>query len=360
MFILGVVLLSTIAGALLGRPSTPTHTPPDQPHLDLKLQILEWLNEERAKAGSSPLKLGGNAAVQIHAENSLASCTWFLWSEDGLKAYHRYSLAGGYQVSFPEGFYISHSPDHCQEPANAYVTLSEPLFPKITPWLEQRVHGHPNGGTWLDPYFETVSIGLAWDTYTLRAFIELEPDYTEFEELPTIRDGVLSVHGRTKRGISFQDPEGIAIALVYDPPPGPLTEWQLLLAECYSHGRPVAFIVRESPSGIARFPTDRTTWTPCKNPYDLEPDEQVDKSPPLATVTVLQITASEWDVAGDWFAVTADISDVLAKHGEGIYTLWLATEDVNDFPVGLARYSIFHGIPRPTTYSRPAAAPPHP
>ena len=325
-----------------------------EPNLDVKLQMLEWINDERAKAGAPLLRLGSNAAAQIHAENMLAACMWSFWGADGTKDYTRYSLAGGYQYSFPDGFYMSRRPDRCGKSTDGYVTLSEPLFPKIKPGLEDLVHTRTYGGLWLDPYFQTISMGLAWDTYTLRAFLQLEPDFVDFKQLPTIHDGILEVQGHATRGVEFKHPEDLEIGLIYDPPPRHLTEGQLQLAKCYSRGRPAASILPRLAAGVAHPATDTAPWTPCKSPHDLKPNERVEPAPPLEPVTVHQVTASRWDVEGDRFAITADISAVLAEHGPGIYTLEMVTGS-DDLPIGLVQYSIFHEVTPPTTYSRPVS-----
>ena len=57
----------------------------------------------------------------------------------------------------------------------------------------------------------------------------------------------------------------------------------------------------------------------------------------------------EWRTSADAFAVRADISDLLARHGDGVYsiTVW-GVIDGED--VVISEYSIFHGVTPPDTY----------
>ena len=53
------------------------------------------------------------------------------------------------------------------------------------------------------------------------------------------------------------------------------------------------------------------------------------------------VTALEWDVDGDSFSITADLSDVLALRGAGVYTVVLWAE-LGGEPEVVSEYSIFH------------------
>ena len=62
------------------------------------------------------------------------------------------------------------------------------------------------------------------------------------------------------------------------------------------------------------------------------------------------ITASKWDVSANSFDVKADISDLLDKHGKGVYTvvLWANLGSERDV---VSQYSIWVGIDPPDTYT---------
>ena len=75
----------------------------------------------------------------------------------------------------------------------------------------------------------------------------------------------------------------------------------------------------------------------------------------MATVpiTVPWVTASKWTARGQTFAVTSDISKVLSRHGNGIYSLMVWGKLGGEDAV-ISQYSIFHGITPPDTYTRDA------
>ena len=72
------------------------------------------------------------------------------------------------------------------------------------------------------------------------------------------------------------------------------------------------------------------------------------------TIIVPWITALQWTAVGESFSVEADIGDVLAEHGAGVYsiTLW---GDIDGERAVISEYSIFHGITPPGTYARTPA-----
>ena len=58
----------------------------------------------------------------------------------------------------------------------------------------------------------------------------------------------------------------------------------------------------------------------------------------------------EWDVAADRFLVKADLKDVVAHHGNGVYTILVWSEPGGE-DVVISEYSIFYGIEPPETYT---------
>ena len=66
-------------------------------------------------------------------------------------------------------------------------------------------------------------------------------------------------------------------------------------------------------------------------------------------LTVPWITAEEWTASGQAFSLKADISEVVAEHGAGVYTVLVWGNIDGDF-VLISRYSIFHEAEPPEGY----------
>ena len=179
---------------------TPTPVPPpNQCHLPEKELMLQLINQERMSAGLEPVELGANVAAQLHAESSLANCTSSHWGPDGLKPYMRYSLAGGYQSNGENG----HGSDYCITPRDNYRALG-PIEREIKEAVDGWMRSPGHRDNLLDGWHRKVNIGLAWDRYNFVAYQHFEGDFVEYETLPSMENGVLSVRGRTKNGIEFR------------------------------------------------------------------------------------------------------------------------------------------------------------
>ena len=62
----------------------------------------------------------------------------------------------------------------------------------------------------------------------------------EFDLLPTIKDGVLALAGKTRNGARFENERDLMVQVFYDPPPHPLTKGQVSRTYCYDSGLAVA------------------------------------------------------------------------------------------------------------------------
>ena len=106
---------------------------------------------------------------------------------------------------------------------------------------------------------------------------------------------------------------------------------------------------------------------PCPDPYDVSPNARAARSHNEAhsiwlaayreslarqprTITVPWITAQTWADNGKEFSVKADLSDVLAKHGDGVYSL-VIWGGINGEDAVISEFSIFHGVTPPDTYN---------
>ncbi len=333
--------------------STPDGIRPAEQHRALKTFMLELTNVERAAAGLQPLVLGENAAAQLHAEAALAGCFLSHWGLDGLKPYMRYSLAGGYQSN---GENVAGS-DYCVRAGDGYRALGgieQEIRETIEGWMDSA--GHRDNI--LYPWHRKVNVGLAWDSYNLVAVQHFEGDYVAYKSLPAIENGLLTLSGTVKNGAGFGEDKDLLVRVSYDPPPHALTGGQVARTYCYDHGRPVAAL-RPPLTGGWYYTEDEytTTSAPCPNPYDAPADAPDARSPEEANalwqeaydasqvraerlVTVPWITASEWTAEDERFVVRADLSDLLAEHGTGIYslTVWGVIGGEN---VVISQYSMF-------------------
>ena len=189
-----------------------------------------------------------------------------------------------------------------------------------------------------------------------------------YEALPTIEDGILSLEGTIENGVSFRRKRDLGVQVYFDPPPHPLTRDQLSRTYCYGSGLRVA-VLREPLTGGSFCTTTHSTYnySPCPDPYDVpatapgprsarEADRFWEEAYSASKLTLSRpirvpwITAREWRVSGDSFAVKADLSRVIERHGEGIYTLLVWAKPGGEEMV-ISQYSMFYAVSPPDTYS---------
>ncbi len=331
----------------------PEGARPAERHRELKRFMLGLINAERAAAGARPVALGGNAAAQLHAEEALAGCFSSHWGRDGLKPTMRYSLAGGYQAN---GENLS-GLDYCITAADGYRAIASPEE-EAREAMEGLMGSEGHRENILNPRHRAVSLGLAWDEWNFIAVQHFEGDYVAYGRAPAITGGLLGLAGETRNGAAFAEDDDLSVQVYYDPPPRPLTRGQLARTYCYDSGRIVAAL-RAPPGPFARYTSDELTAThaPCPDPYAVPADAPAPQSHDEAhaawqaaydasqtreerSVHARWITAEEWVADGQRFAVTADLAELLAEHGAGVYSLavWGAIEGE---PAVISEYAIF-------------------
>lgn len=345
-------------------PTPETAVSSDQRHLEEKTYMLELINAERAKAGLNPVVLGDNIAAQLHAEAALENCFDSHWGVDGLKPYMRYSLAGGYQRNGENAT----GRNYCATDADGYYAISSvksEILESMNLWM--RSSGHRR--SILNRWYTKVNIGLAWDTYNFWAYQHFEGDFVEYDQLPIIENGILILSGRTKNSARFAGDRDLSVQIYYDPPIHPLTRGQVARTYCYDSGLEIASL-REPLTGNAYWPTNESTtsYWPCVDPYDVPENSPAPRSDreahrlweeaydasqaiPERTITVPWITALEWNARGESFSVRADLSNLLAEHGDGVYTV-VVWDEIGFEDVIISEYSIFYGITPPDTYAQ--------
>ena len=366
-----MVATPTPRPTLMPEPELVTPTPQPSPALrDLaeKRYMLQLINQERGKAGVPPVVLGNNPAAQIHAEASLAGCASGHWSLDGLKPWMRYSLAGGYH-------YMKEN-----VAGNSYCVTAEDGFRRLTDHEEyvRRLMagwvGSPgHRATMVDPHVTKVSIGLAWDTYDAFGVQVFETDYVEYEQSPTLEDGVLRLAGRVSNGAILRSDRDLGVRVYYDPPPRSLTRGQIARTYSVTLGVWAASLRYPAPPGMF-WPNDESSRTLprgiCLSPYDVPESAQPPSSyqeskrfykqaradcqallaRPGPTIQAPLVTARVWHTDHDRFRVEADLQDILARHGPGVYTVLVGADALDGERVFVSWHSVFHEVPRPTGY----------
>ena len=325
--------------------------------------MLELINEARENAGVMPVALGDNPAAQIHADNSLANCISSHWSMDGLDPDMRYSLAGGYQVALEN---VSGS-DYCRSGSQGYApiaSLSNKVRAAMESWMQSRGHRE----TILRPRHRKVNIGLSWDAYNFKAVQQFEGDYVDYTVIPNITNGDLMLDGRTKNGANLEHGDHFRVIILYWQPQR-LTQGQIARAYGSCNGRKVAHLSYKSSGTV------KTTWKACLSPYDISPTlpapssaqeahelwetaKQMYEAPQeTVEITSRKIRMSRYQVDGNRFSIMADLSEVLAAHGPGVYTMVLF--GVLDGQVTIiSEHALFHGISQPVGYSGTSAVAP--
>ena len=315
--------------------------------------MLELINNERTKAGVVPVLLGESPAAQLHADDMLQNCFSGHWGSDGLKPYMRYSLAGGYKS---EGENVV-GLDYCIKTSDWYLPIQS-IKKKLREVMDELMDSSGHRRNILRSSHRKVNIGLAWDDYNFKAVQQFEGDHIDFDSLPMIEGGVLSMTGMVKNGASIEDEQDLGIQIFYDPLPVHLTRGQISRTYCYSHGRQIAAL-RPSLSGNWYYSDDEyeRLYRPCREPFEIPSDAPGPRSADEAhrfwleaygdsiareTVSIMVpwVTASEWEVSGSAFLVTADIGRLMDENGDGVYSLvvW-ARLDGEDIIV--SEYSIF-------------------
>lgn len=335
--------------------------PPQLRNPEIKTLMLRRINHHRAAAAVAPLQMGHNPAPQIHADASLTTCASSHWSADGLKPFHRYSLAGGHHKNAENWSSIgacSTGPALGQHPE----TLAQRA-------VEALMQSPSHRANIVNPQYTHVSLGIAWNTRTFKAAQHFEEVNAHLPEPPAISSkGELKLSGQTAH-LKLADRRKLSLLITYDPPPKPLTPRQLAATYCYQQGPPVARI-RPPPTPGYEYSSD--TWrhsqtrANCPDPA-LEPTtHHTPLNPTLEAglfhrarrlsalktnleLTVPYVTAHRWLANHASFRIEADISAITDAKGPGIYTLNLTYASPQG-PVTLVQHSIFHRIPAPPGY----------
>ena len=358
-----------VTGGNFVDPSDTTTEPPRFRNVAEKRHMLELINEARSRAGVPPVVMGTNNVAQIQADQLMEDCVMSHWGTDGLKPYMRYSLAGGYQAN---GENVS-SHNECGLADTLLSWNADPMemvTDTVEGWLDSLGHRE----TMLDPYYQRVNIGLAWDRNTFKAIQHFEGDYVELDSLPVIDDGTLEVSGRLSASHDFTGQIPLMALIVYDPAPRRLSAGQLARTYCYGHGESIGVFI--PPSRLLRdeYEFTQTYEEPeCIDPYDVgksaaEPESQEEsyrmfeeskersESVRETELTLSFRRAEEMTARRREFYIRADMSEMLDERGPGVYTVVLIAEleekSMGEPDTVISEYSIFHGVKAPEGYGR--------
>ena len=356
-----------VTGGNFVDPSDKTTEPPRLRNAPEKQVMLQLINVARAEAGTPPVSMGMNNVAQIQADQVLEDCVSSHWGTDGLKPYHRYSLAGGYQVNgenfsgYGECGLVDTLLFWNDEPAEMIALAMEGLLDSP---------GHRE--TMLSPEFRKVNIGLAWSRNVFKVVQHFEGDYVELASLPAINDGRLELEGALSRGNEFTGQFPLLALVVYDPPPQQLGAGQLARTYCYGYGQVIGWFI--PPSLLLRDQSEFTQTfeeAECTDPYDVGPaapgpESQADsirlfedsreraKQVHETELTMTVRKAEDVTIAGRRFSLTADVMDMISEWGPGIYTVMLMAElegpPTEDPYVPVLEHSIFHEVQAPAGY----------
>ena len=306
--------------------------PAPEPASRLHALALELINAERMRGGLTPLHYGSNVAAQAHAEAMLDGCFVSHWGLDGLKPYMRYSIAGGYSANMENvaGF--------CSANADPEASVSDAM---------QRAMSDPiYMGNMLDPFYETVSIGVASDNGGVMVVHHFERMSVDVTGKPTISADILSLELYTD--VSFED---YSVSLYYDPPPRRLSVGQASYTYCYDYGVPVLNVARV-PGGTILHTSDKCI-DPYKQPSQLQVPAghaQAEKWRMTARIAgvaspyeVPVVGATEWSASDGSFRLSTNVSPALHEFGPGAYTVIVyGMEGGKTVPI--LTHTIFHNI----------------
>lgn len=304
---------------------------------DLRLFMLDLINQDRTENGLTPVDLGSNTAAQVHAEELFKNGFLGHWGLDGMKPYMRYTLAGGegYEAENVSG---SNRP---RIPGARYVTTQARDSLRAAQQGLMASPGHRRNI--LNSSHDEVNLGIACDDVDCAVVQQFESNYIQFDRVPEIESGQLWFSGRTVKGFTYKSAQ-----IWYDALPMPLQAAQIRTTFCYDSGTPIVFVRPPAPLGVLyREDSVEFSWPNCRDPGNIDPPSQAARTTTFLPDLIGRVPwedASAYHREGNFFEVRVDIAEYLAQYGEGVYTVILWGErDESSNP--LTNYSIFVPVP---------------
>ena len=317
---------------------------------EAKQLMLELINQARLTHGLKTVKMGTNSAAQFHAEDMRTNCFSSHWGSNGLKPFMRYTLLGGQQNASEN----INGTSYCPPDSHRYRT--DPVEVEVRSAFLGLMDSPGHRANILRPYHRSVNIGIAFKHPNYWIVQLFEGDYISYDVPPSIDDGILSFSA-TLRGGADATAESLGVQIYYDPPPHELSRGQLHRTYGGCNGKIIAAF-RMPLSGHRYYTEDQFTRSDpvCVDPYAVSPDSApassyehagllhskavLDSFGQTAPYVVPWITAKLWRVSSNQVSVSADVSDLIDGHGNGVYSIliWAVVEE-NDVPI--SEYAIF-------------------
>ena len=256
---------------------------------------------------------------------------------------------------------------YCFRPSDGYAQVRD-IRTRLTDDMQSLMRSSDHRSIVLDHAHRRVNVGIAWDEYNLQVVQLFEGDYVSYVRPPVFSDGVLALSAAVHNGVVLSDDRGIDVAVYHDPPPRALSHGQLSGTYCVDLGRLVALLRPPPPLGRP-YEEDRfeVRYRECPDPYDAPDSAPAPVSGDEAirawemaraaadarsdsTFVGPRITADEWITSYQGFSIRADMRQVLATHGPGVYTVSV-TGALEDGRATIMSYSIFHQAEPPAAYS---------
>ena len=313
---------------------------------DLRQRTLAWVNRVRKLQNNSPVRLGDNQAAQNHSTEMIQQRYLSLWNMAGHSAEMQYTLGGG--EGYSEGT-IAY---------NGFFVNTECVSAGPAVLLFQALALLKNKSNLNQPEHTTVNVEISYDCRALAVVLLFEGEYVAYQKPLTIQEGQLAMEGRLLNGaklpwLGLGAVEGIRID--YLPLPRPSTRGQLFRAGAGCPGIPVAGILIRLPLVFSTKELEKgSEWerANCLYPYDVDPQSE----PPLTEYEAGQLALANlesdyvlhsvpvivpdiWKIKKDKFTIQADVTQVLANHGPGVYMINLRGE-VDGASVVISQYAI--------------------
>ncbi len=195
----------------------------------------------------------------------------------------------------------------------------------------------------LDPANANMEFGIARQDANIWLVVALSSDYADFESPPHIKSSEIAMKGRLKNGAkvvndreSRTTSDGLRVEIYYDSLPSRLSPGQLARTSCVDLGlmrtrllRPLkgsSYLNLAYSVQLPGCPNPQEVSTFAETPLSAEQDVEIrmqamrEAESIVRNQTGVLIVASEWDIEGESFSIRADLSELLTRFGDGLYT----------------------------------------